>query len=398
MIVLGAQKKYNCISIRKEGSDMAVELEDLYAQIKPQYDIELHTNGCFRRMIDWIHMVEEVSFVSLLHGDELVFNSGLHYTSEEWLVQFIKELDNVHAGGLIIALEEGHMFASETVDYCNSIRFPLFSATMTSPFIDIMRMFSAILLRNEQRDTNLITALKNAVFYPENAELYANHLERNGFFRNMSYLVVMLSCHAYDTEQGNERLIELHKSLNHEIKSGIVYEEKGLLVILLAGYEQKRVKEKMQAFSRKDHNIYIGIGSQEEDMQHIYKSYQNAYTAYQLTKTAINKNFLVYEELGVYKLLADVKEKEIYPAFVQETLGALISYDRDNKTEYTEVLRAFFENECSILNTSRALYCHKNTLAYKINKVKDLLGYDILSNENRTRIMLAFYIMKMQEN
>lgn len=105
---------------------MAVELEDLYAQIKPQYDIELHTNGCFRRMIDWIHMVEEVSFVSLLHGDELVFNSGLHYTSEEWLVQFIKELDNVHAGGLIIALEEGHMFASETVDYCNSIRFRYF--------------------------------------------------------------------------------------------------------------------------------------------------------------------------------------------------------------------------------------------------------------------------------
>lgn len=398
MIVLEAQKKYNCISIRKEGSDMAVELEDLYAQIKPQYDIKLHTNGCFRRMIDWIHMVEEVSFVSLLHGDELVFNSGLHYTSEEWLVQFIKELDNVHAGGLIIALEEGHMFASETVDYCNSIRFPLFSATMTSPFIDIMRMFSAILLRNEQRDTNLIAALKNAVFYPENTELYASHLERNGFFRNMSYLVVMLSCHAYDTENGNEKLEELHKSLNHEIKSGIVYEEKGLLVILLAGYEQKRVKEKMQALSRKDHHIYIGIGSQEEDMQHIYKSYQNAYTAYQLTKTAINKNFLVYEELGVYKLLADVKEKEIYPAFVQETLGALISYDRDNKTEYTEVLRAFFENECSILNTSRALYCHKNTLAYKINKVKNLLGYDILSNENRTRIMLAFYIMKRQEN
>ena len=103
----------------------------------------------------------------------------------------------------------------------------------------------------------------------------------------MSYLVVMLSCHAYDTENGNERLEELHKSLNHAIKSGIVYEEKGLLVILLAGYEQKRVKEKMRALCRKDSNIYIGIGSQEEDMQHIYKSYHNAYTAYQLTKTEI---------------------------------------------------------------------------------------------------------------
>ena len=377
---------------------MAVELEDLYAEIKPQYDIKLHTSGCFRRMIDWIHMVEEVSFVSLLHGDELVFNSGLHYTSEEWLIQFIKELDKVHAGGLIIALDEGHMFAKETVAYCNSIRFPLFSATMVSPFIDIMRMFSAILLRNEQRDTNLIAALKNAVFYPENEESYTSHLERNGFFRNMSYLIVMLSCHTYDTENGNERLSNLHKSLNHALKSGIVYEEKGRLIILFAGYDRKRIREKMEALCRKDHNIYVGIGSQEEDMQHISKSYHNAYTAYQLTKTAINKNFLVYEELGVYKILADVNDTEIYPSFVQETLGALLAYDADNGTEYTKVLEAFFENECSILNTSRVLYCHKNTLTYKMNKIKNLLGYDILSNENRTRIMVAFYIIKMQKN
>lgn len=377
---------------------MAVELEDLYAGIKPQYGIKLHTTGCFRKMIDWIHMVEEVGFVSLLHGDELVFNSGLHYTSEKWLLQFIQELDKVHAGGLIIALKDGHMFSQDTIDYCNRIRFPLFSATMTSPFIDIMRMFSAILLRNEQRDTNLIAALKNAVFYPENEEAYLPHLEQNGFFRNMSYLVVMISCHTYDTANGNEKLLQIHKSLNHALKSGIVYEEKGMLTILFAGYDQKRICEKLKAFCESDRNIYVGVGSQEEDARHIYKSYHNAYTAYQLTETAINKNFLVYGELGVYKILADVKEKDIYPDFVQETLGELIAYDQKNGTNYTRVLEVFFDSECSILAASKALFCHKNTLAYKMNKIKSLLGYDILSNENRTKIMIAFYIMKMQKS
>ena len=48
-----------------------------------------------------------------------------------------------------------------------------------------------------------------------------------------------------------------------------------------------------------------------------------------------------------------------------------------------------------MLATSGALFGHKNTLTYKMNKLKDILGYDIMTNENRTRIMIAFYIMQM---
>lgn len=118
--------------------------------------------------------------------------------------------------------------------------------------------------------------------------------------------------------------------------------------------------------------------------------------AYQLTKTAIPKNLLDYEGLGVYKILADVKEPEIYPAFVQETLGELLNYDKENGTEYIRILEAYFDNECNMIHTAAALYCHKNTLAYKLNKIRDILKYDILSNENRTKIMLSFYIRKIQ--
>ena len=45
----------------------------------------------------------------------------------------------------------------------------------------------------------------------------------------------------------------------------------------------------------------------------IHRSHENAYTAYRLTKTGIPRNLLSYDELGIYKILADVKEEEIYP-------------------------------------------------------------------------------------
>lgn len=374
---------------------MAVELKELYAEIKPQYEVQLHTRSCFQKTIEWIHMVEEADFARLLHGDELVFNTGLNYSSEEWLRNFIERLDKVGAGGLIVAVHDGHEFSCELINYCNAIRFPLFSASQRTPYIDIMRQFSKILLLNEQRDTNLVSAFKNAIYYSQNEELYRSHFESKGFFRDMQYMVIIVSCHTYDTKSGNEKLKEIERSLYPVLKMGIMYEEEGRLIILVAGRQRAKAANEFRKLCRTEPNLYVGIGPSVNQMRDIHTSYEKAYTAYQLTKTAIPKNILIYEELGVYKILANVKESSIYPTFVQETLGRLMDYDREEGTEYMKILEAYFENECSILYTSKALYCHKNTLAYKVNKIKEILGYDILSNENRTKIMLSIYILRL---
>lgn len=90
-------------------------------------------------------MVEEKEFAPLLHGDELVFNSGLNYVSEAWLREFIDSLISVRAGGLIMSLHKGNKLSQETVEYCNRKHFPLFSSSWNTPYIDVMRKFSEIL-------------------------------------------------------------------------------------------------------------------------------------------------------------------------------------------------------------------------------------------------------------
>lgn len=374
---------------------MAVELKRLYESVESEYELKLLTLSCFGKSIGWVHLVEREEFIPLLHGDELVFNSGMDFTSEEWLKHFIDLLVSVGASGLIISVWEGSEFSKEIIEYCNRIRFPLFSASLSTPYIDVMRKFSEILLDNEQRETNLIAALKNVIYYPEEESLYRHHFERNGFFRDMSYTVIILSCYTYDTESGNEILRQVGEAVRYALQKSIIYEEKGRLIILAAGYILSRLQREFGKICGKDSNVYVGIGTTVGHIQDIHNSYENAYTAYLLTKTTIPKNLLCYEELGIYKLLADVKEPSIYPEFVEETLGALMDYDRKKHTQYMKVLEAFFENDCSILQTSKALYCHKNTLNYKMNAIKEILDYDIMSNENRVRIMMSFYILNL---
>lgn len=373
---------------------MAVALEMLYSEIDPAHHVKLLTKSCFHKMIDWMHMVEDMDFVPFLHGDELVFNSGINFVSNEWLRIYIDAIHEKRAGGLILSMRDEMQISQEIIDYCNELEFPIFSARWSTPFIDIMRVFSGILLKNEQRETNLNSALRNAIHYPENEALYRIHFERNGFMQQMDYTIAILSCDAYGTQQGNEVLHRIQKGIRNMLKNGIVCEENECLIILVAGNSENEVIEASRKMCREDENIYVAIGTTVHNIKDIHKSYRRAMIAYKLTGKSIISNVVSYRDLGVYKLIADRREEEIYPEFVEEILGDLIRYDQKNGTDYLDILTAYFEKECSIINTARSLYCHKNTMTYKINKIKEILGYEILDNENRMKIMIAIHIMR----
>ena len=129
--------------------------------------------------------------------------------------------------------------SQDIITYCNEIEFPLFSATWKTLYIDIMRSFPVILLRNEQKQTNLSTALKNAIFFSDNEKLYVGLLEENGFFRDLNYNIIILSCNVYNTERGNEKLAQIQRGIHHILKKQVVYEENNRLVILTTGYSEK---------------------------------------------------------------------------------------------------------------------------------------------------------------
>ena len=375
---------------------MAVKLRNLYNEICTKYDVELLTESCFDKRVSWMHMVEDMDFIPLLHGDELVFNSGLNFHSEEWLKTYIQELNRMNANGLIITLRDGAKFSEEIISYCNEMQFPLFSASWMTPYIDIMRIFAEILIKHEQKETSLNAALKSAIFNPENEELYLKEFEKNGFFRDMEYDIAILSCNAYFENKENERLALLEKQLHDSMKRGLVYEENGKLIILAADKDRRWLRSELQKICKKDEKVYAGIGSSVRKLTDIHKAYNHAFTAYQLTKTAIPKNILFFEELGIYKVLSKVTDAEILDEFVEATLGKLLQYDREHGTDYVKILEVYFENECSIVLSAQKLFCHKNTLSYKLNDIREILGYEILDNQHRVAIMLSFSILKLR--
>lgn len=372
---------------------MAVKLSDLYQEIIPEHEVRILTTDCFDKKIEWVHMVENIDFISLLHGDELVFNSTLDGEDDEYRKKFIEHLIEENAGGLIAALQDGKSFSTELIEYCNSLEFPLFQASWDTSYLDIMRLFSEILLSNERKEMNLIAAVKNAIFYPVDEEVYLPTFERNGFLRDMLYNVVVFGC------DDREMLKGMEKDISRIAKQGVFVEDKDTVFLLCTECTCECLKERLKPLCGKYNEVFVGIGTDEKCIADICRSYRNAHVAFLLAKK-FQYNFpCCYDDIGIYQILSNVREPErLYPQFVQDTFGKLMEYDKRHNTDYMEILRLFFQNDCSITQTANATFYHQNTLKYKVKAIKEILGYDIMSNENRVKIMVSLYLLDAGKN
>ena len=233
-------------------------------------------------------------------------------------------------------------------------------------------------------------SLKNAIHSPLDEDLYQSCFERNLLFRDMNYTI---SIWGNVPEAGLRKL--LHTSLQHSFKKRIVYEETDKIILLTTGYQPHHLLEEFKLLKEKHPTLIVGVGSSEQGHAAIALSYRHALITYDLANKAFKESFLCYSELDVYQLLTDITDSRTCFNFYQKVLGKLVSYDLENETNYMELLEVFFENECHLANTADAMFFHKNTLKYKLAKIREILGYDILSNENRMNIMLALRIQKL---
>ena len=378
---------------------MSVRLERLYQEIYHDFDVRLMTSSCFDQEIDWFHVIENKEFIYLLHGGELIFNTSISMESDALQIKFIDQIVSMNAHGLIVSCPDNHTFSENVIEHCNQIQFPLFLASWDTSYSKIMRRFSEILLDHERNETNLIAALKNAIFFPNNEPLYLNHFERNGFFQNSSYTITVIGYPGEQTQtfDSDRNTKQLGKSLHYLFKASIIYEEKGHWVLMTNEIDKAELKTVLSSFCQINAGIRIGIGPSVTQISLLHSSYKNAILAFQMCNKISSENPLCYDDLGVYQILANVKEPEtLCPSFIQNTLGKLIAYDMEHKTNYMQVLKDFFENNCSITQTADATFFHQNTLKYKIKNIKEILNYDITTNENRLKIMLSLHMLEMQ--
>ena len=105
----------------------------------------------------------------------------------------------------------------------------------------------------------------------------------------------------------------------------------------------------------------------------------------------VEKSIVSYSNLGIGRLIYYLP-KTLCEMFLQEVFkrGSLESLDR----ETLMTIQAFFENNLNVSETSRKLFVHRNTLVYRLEKIKKLTGLDLREFDHAITFKVALMVKK----
>ena len=136
----------------------------------------------------------------------------------------------------------------------------------------------------------------------------------------------------------------------------------------------------------------IGIGTPVTGIKDLARSFKEAQVALEVGKVFDTERAIVsYDKLGIARLiyqlpttLCDMFLKEVFKRGSIESL--------DQETLFT--IQRFFENNLNVSETSRKLFVHRNTLVYRLEKIKKLTGLDLREFEDAIIFKVALMVKK----
>ena len=140
----------------------------------------------------------------------------------------------------------------------------------------------------------------------------------------------------------------------------------------------------------------IGISSVVDNLRDLARAYKEARIAFEVGKVFdIEKPVISYENLGIGRLIYQLPTT-LCEMFLSEVFkkGSLESLDR----ETLMTVQSFFENNLNVSETSRKLFVHRNTLVYRLEKIRKLSGLDLREFDHAVTFKVALMVKKYLSN
>lgn len=138
--------------------------------------------------------------------------------------------------------------------------------------------------------------------------------------------------------------------------------------------------------------VSIGIGTAVESIKDLARSYKEAQVAIEVGKVFdTEKNIVSYENLGIGRLIYQLPTT-LCEMFLSEVFkkGSVETLDRETLL----TIQCFFENNLNVSETSRKLFVHRNTLVYRLEKVRKLTGLDLREFDHAITFKVAMMVKK----
>ncbi|MFA9422361.1 MAG: PucR family transcriptional regulator [Sedimentibacter sp.] len=169
-------------------------------------------------------------------------------------------------------------------------------------------------------------------------------------------------------------------------------------IILLMNYKDEEAPNSLWdelAYLLNIHSLKAGISFKFSNLIELKSYYKQAEFAYSIgIKTDTESQIYYFKEYYHLHLLSKVsKDVHLYD-YCHESILKLQEFDKTNSTDYSLTLYEYLNNSCSLVNTSKKLFIHKNTLLHRLNRIKEISGLGLIEEEDKFKIYLSYKILE----
>lgn len=358
------------------------------------------------RTISWPFVTVTPSVSDWLHGGELVFVTCSYYqTSENDMILFLQEaLKAKLAGVIVLQGGESHLAITPAIiEYANQHQFPLFSMEWDIPIVDVVREISEmIIFQKKQFDTkqrfffemlfssesedkyDRLTTLYElpkyrlseiALLHPADSIELTDLLEKLSFFLQNRY-----------GESGKMLIAEKH--INNVVCLLLADDQAALTAFenRLSDFVLRYVPEYYAP-----HAVQLTFSESAPAEKTVSRLYDQACKALKISCGIFqDQDILYWKDVGYRGLFFDLSEEK-RRHFVSGTLKALA--DAPGSMDLVNTLRCYLDQNCNIVHTAQMMFLHKNTLNYRLNRIRELLGKNPNDPDTRINLRMALDIM-----
>lgn len=382
-----------------------ISLDDLYVQVQEQYKLNwIAGKKGGVHPVGWVHLVEDPKIIQFLWSNDLALTLGVGFQSEQALMDCIIRLVQRNCVGLIINTGEYiNEIPESIIHYCDQHNFPL----LTLPWeIHVNLFIKDISIRCQQATINdekiasyFIKGFKNE----EKLDQYREELSEY-FDVNNDFQITVIDVLKKDETEIQKQKIQARLRFyfgNINCKYLFFWYEDHLILITnsLPLASLYSMCEKMIHVSKSKLGnlpIRIGIGSSLHDLKSTAKNYKRAKAALEYAHR-FEQELAIFSNIGFYQILFSVEDKDILNDYYHECLNPLIEYDKKHHSQLELTFEYYLKYNGAISIIAQELFTHRNTINYRIQKIKTLLDSDLDDSQELFKYSLAYMVKDKEE-
>ncbi|WP_068784161.1 PucR family transcriptional regulator [Paenibacillus phocaensis] len=142
-------------------------------------------------------------------------------------------------------------------------------------------------------------------------------------------------------------------------------------------------------------SLCIGEACEPLAVHQAYLDAENLYIASSASNATAR--LVTWEQLGIYAILSLLPKHANIDKFMNRYMKPMLEYDQAHQSSLVETLKLYFRMGCNIKLTAGAMFTHYNTVVYRLDKIKSLLGISFDDPEARLQLQIVLKIHEMGE-